>query len=365
MKVLLLDRDESYTQKAVHFLGKNPEIQLSVCNDPDICRRMVQEEHFQVILFDSEFELLDPEEFRKKNTAFGYISSEREIINDLPTIYKYDSTSLITEQIMQIYSEHTHHELKQDDDESDAVRTRVISFFPVNGGSGSSSMAMAAAIALSREPDKNVLYLTLEQRHAEMLLFSSAEVKSLTDIVSMLRTNYPVKEGKKLFQTVIQHDQRFSPGKLDYIQGWQNITDCLSLTPAVLNTILEILRKQFSYHYIIIDADFIVSDVLRALIAGSDKIVFVSSGADTANAKVDGIHRYLEIVERDIETMPKKYMIFNQYYGLKSEESVVRDMQVIGRFARYRTDQHNLLSTEGLITQILLQENGNPFRELM
>ena len=40
-------------------------------------------------------------------------------------------------------------------------------------------------------------------------------------------------------------------------------------------------------------------------------------------------------------------------------------MQVIGRFARYRTDRHNLLSTEGLITQILLQENGNPFRELM
>lgn len=265
---------------------------------------------------------------------------------------------------MRIYADHTQHELKiEDDEEAETIRTKVISFFPVNGGSGSSTMAMAAAIALSKEPDRKVLYLTLEQRHAEMLLFSSAETKCLTDIVSMLRTNYPVKEGKKLFDTVIQHDQRYSAGNLDYIQGWLNIMDCLSLTPAVLDTIIDILRKQYHYHYVIIDADFIIGDVLKKLISDSDRIVFVSSGADTSNAKIDGIHRYLEIIERDIEVMPKKYLIFNQYYGLTSEETIARDMKILSKFGRYRSDQHKLISTDGMISHILANEN--PFRDLM
>lgn len=364
MRVLLLDRDENYTARLSQYLTKKTDIQLSVCNDPDICRRLVKEEHFQVILIDAEFDTIDPEEFRKKNTAVAFISGLQEKIKDTDTIYKFASTSEIYGEIMRIYADHTQHELKiEDDEEAETIRTKVISFFPVNGGSGSSTMAMAAAIALSKEPDRKVLYLTLEQRHAEMLLFSSAETKCLTDIVSMLRTNYPVKEGKKLFDTVIQHDQRYSAGNLDYIQGWLNIMDCLSLTPAVLDTIIDILRKQYHYHYVIIDADFIIGDVLKKLISDSDRIVFVSSGADTSNAKIDGIHRYLEIIERDIEVMPKKYLIFNQYYGLTSEETIARDMKILSKFGRYRSDQHKLISTDGMISHILANEN--PFRDLM
>ena len=71
----------------------------------------------------------------------------------------------------------------------------------------------------------------------------------------------------------------------------------------------------------------------------------------------------MEIIERDIEIMPKKYLIFNQYYGLASEEAVVRDMKVIGRFGRYRAENHMLLSTDGVISQIL--GNDDPFRDLM
>lgn len=366
MRVLLLDSDENYTKKFVNFIGKDPDIQLSVCNDPDICRQIVKDEHFHVILFAAEFELLNPEEFRKKNTAFAYISGEKEIINGITTIYKFESTKIIIKQIKQIYSEHTHHDLKDDEeDETNTVNTKVISFFPVNGGSGSSTMAMAAAIALSREPDKNVLYLTFEQRHAEMLLFSSADPKCLTDLVSVLKTNFPTKKGKMLFDTIIQHDQVYSPGKLDYIQGWKSINDCLGLTPALLDTIFDILRRQYNYHYVIVDADFIIGELLMKLIADSDKIVFVSNGADTANAKIDGIHRYLEIAEGKIEKMPKKYLIFNQYYGLDSEEAVVRDMKVICKFGRFRSDQHKLISTDGLISFILSKNDKNPFRELM
>lgn len=360
MKVLLLDRDEAYASRIAQYISKKTDMQISVCNDLEIARELASKEHFQVILFDAEFEDADPEEFRKRNTAFAFISNINETVKDTETLHKFISVPELYGEIMRVYAEHTQHAVKTEDGGESGVRTKVLSFFPVNGGAGSSTMAMAAAISLAK--DHKVLYLTLEQRHAEMLVFSSPEKLCLADIVAMLRTNYAVKEAKQLFQLVIRTDTAHGGGNLDFIPGFLTITDCLSLTPTVLETIIDILRKQFSYHYIVIDADFILGDLLKKLIGCSDKLVFVSSAADTANAKIDGIHRYLEIVERDIDIMPKKYLIFNQFYKLNSEESIVRDMQVIGRFGRYRASDRMLLTTNGIIEQIL--DNEDPFREL-
>lgn len=260
MKVLLLDRDEAYASRIAQFISKKTDMQISVCNDLEIARKMAEQEHFQVILFDAEFEDADPEEFRRRNTAFAFISNINETVKDTETLHKFISVPELYGEIMRIYSEHTQHAVRTEDGGESGVRTKVLSFFPVNGGAGSSTMAMAAAISLAK--DHKVLYLTLEQRHAEMLVFSSPEKLCLTDIVAMLRTNYPVKEAKQLFQLVIRNDTAHG-GNLDFIPGFLTITDCLSLTPAILETLIDILRKQFSYHYIVIDADFIVDARLK------------------------------------------------------------------------------------------------------
>jgi hypothetical protein len=58
--------------------------------------------------------------------------------------------------------------------------------------------------------------------------------------------------------------------------------------------------------------------------------------------------------------MPKKYLLLNQYYGLdvNEEEKVARDMEVIGRFGRYRADDHNLITMEGVVRQILSKQGA-------
>lgn len=86
MKVLLLDRNKEYAQRLAQFITKKKDMQISVCYDLDIARRMAANEHFGVILFDSEFEDADPEEFRRLNTAFAFISNERETIKDTETM---------------------------------------------------------------------------------------------------------------------------------------------------------------------------------------------------------------------------------------------------------------------------------------
>lgn len=357
MKVLLLDRNEAYAARFAQFVGKQSDMQVSVCNDLDVCKKMLSEEHYQIVLFDAEFDSVDPAEYRKKMTAFAFISGVKDTIKDTPTIYKFSSVSVICDEIMKIYAEHTQHQIKQDDS-GDNVRTscEVIAFLPVSGGAGSSTMAMAAAIAMAAE-DKKVLYLNLEQRHAEMLLFSSPEKKCITDVIAALKTNFQLKEAKKLFESVILHDSRYP--NVGFIKGFLNIGDFDSMNPQVLETMLSVLKKQFQFRYIIVDSDFILGNVLEKLILIADKAVFVSTGSDVSNAKTEGIHRYLEILEREHDVpMPKKYLLLNQYYGMPDEDRVARDMEVIGRFGRYRADDHNLITMEGVVRQIISKQGA-------
>ncbi len=353
MRVFLLDSDAEYAARFAQFLSKKTDIQVSVCGSLETAKKILAEEQFQVILFDAAFDGEDPDAYRKKMTAFAFISNVRDMVKDTETIYKYSSVSEICDQLMHIYAAHTQHAVKEDDSESGGRhQTEVISFLPVTGGAGSSTMAAAAAMSFAK--DQKVLYLNLEQRHADVLLFSSPEKKSVTDIVAAFRTNYQVKEAKRLLDTVILHDEIHGNGNLDFMKGFLNIEDCLSLTPQILDTLISAVRKQYNYRYIIIDADFIIGANLKRLILDSDKLVFVSTGSDVANVKIEGIHRFLEVLEREAdEPMPKKFLLLNQFYGLASEDAVARDMKIIGRFGRYRFEDHQALSTEGVISQIL------------
>lgn len=353
MRVLLLDRNEAYAERFAQYLGKQGDIQVSLCNDLDICKKMLNEELFQVVLFDAEFDNENPADYNRKMTAFAFISSVKDQIGNTDTIYKYSSVSEICEEIMRIYTEHTQHEIKQDTSaDGVSAAAEVLTFLPVNGGAGSSTMAAAACISLAARG--RVLYVNLEQRAADSLIFSSDSKKCITDVIAALRTNFQLKEAKKLLDTVILTDTAHGGGNLDFIKGYLNIFDCQSMTPQLLETLLTILRKQFQYRYIIIDADFIISDLLRRLIVLSDKLIFVSTGTDSANRKTEGIHRYLEIVEREEDSaMPKKYLLFNQYYGMQNEDTVARDMKIIGKIGRYRSDDHSLLSAAGVVGQIV------------
>ncbi|MDE6087250.1 MAG: hypothetical protein K2G25_02560, partial [Oscillospiraceae bacterium] len=96
----------------------------------------------------------------------------------------------------------------------------------------------------------------------------------------------------------------------------------------------------------------------QKLIVLSDKLVFISSGSDISNYKLSKIQRYLELLKREIEEMPENYLLLNQYYGLKDEAAIMRDMEVIARFARYRTDDSSRITSQNIIDQILSKKEA-------
>lgn len=124
------------------------------------------------------------------------------------------------------------------------------------------------------------------------------------------------------------------------------------MTEQILEVLLKTICEKLDFRYVIIDSDFIVSPVLQKLIISSDKLVFVSSGADIANDKLSKIQRYLELLGREAHGMPENYLLLNQYYGLQDETAIARNMEILARFARYRVDDSRITS-QGVIEQVL------------
>ncbi len=222
---------------------------------------------------------------------------------------------------------------------------------------------MAAACAIAFSSENNVLYMNLEQRPSDSVFFSvEPKSKGLTDMIAYLKTKYTDEGVSRMLKTVIQKDQKQPNGKVSFIKGYNNIMDCLSISGQNLEVILNSVKDNLDFRYIIIDADFIVSEALQKLIALSDKLVFVSSGSDISNYKLSKIQRYLELLGREIEEMPENYLLLNQYYGMNDEVTVARNMEIIARLARYRTDDNSRITSQNIINQVL--ETGEVFTKL-
>lgn len=360
MRVLILDGDTDYSQRLKYYLNKKyAHMQIAVCDNIEDAKRMMQEEPFDVALFDAAFDVVKLEELDSllSRTAFAYISDTNEIVNDRDTFVKYSRVSDLYGKICGIYEKKKNRIIKQSNqDESAEKKTEIISFLPVHGGAGSSTMAAACAISLASE--YKVLYINLEQRPSDSVFFMGDGKRGISDIVSTLKTKYTEAGLTQTLNDVIQEDQKQRSAKVSFIRGYANIMDCLSMTEQSMDTLLKALRDKLDYRFIIIDGDFIVSGILNKLIGASDKLVFVSSGSDISNSKLSKIQRYLDILKRNDDfEMPISYLLLNQYYGVNDELTVARDMEIIARIARYRTDDHSRITSQNVIEEVLSKKD--------
>lgn len=360
MKILILDKDTDYSQRFKYYFSKKyVQIQIAVSDNIEDAKRMMNDETYDVVLFDAGFDDVIIEELETwlKKAVFAYLSETNEVVNEKDTIVKYSTVSDLYSSICALYEKKKKRVIKKDNDEDQQYKkTELITFFPVNGGAGSSTMAAACAISLAAE--YNVLYVNLEQRPSDSVFFKGNGKYGISDIVSTLKTKYTEAGLSQLLNDIIQKDTKQSSSKVSFIKGYSNIMDCMSMTEQSMEALLKALHDKLDYRFIIIDADFIVSTVLSKLITASDKLVFVSSGSDTSNTKLLKIQRYLDVLERNDEyKMPVSYLLLNQYYGMNDEQLVARDMEIIARIARYRTDDNVRITSQDVIDIILSKKN--------
>lgn len=334
---------------------KNPDLQISACDSVEAAKSLMDNERFDVILVDPQFENFGKEDVEKigDDTAFAYISENNEIVKETETIFKYRTISVLYSRICMIYEKKKNRVVKKSGViEKAGKETDIISFIPVHGGAGSSTVAAATAVALSKEHE--VLYIDLEQQTTDGVFFDSDNNRTITDFVSLFKTKYSDNAVYQLLRDIIGKDKKQKSDKLSYIKGFANVLEKASMSSSCMKILLEVLSSKFDYEYIIIDADFDASEFMGDLIAASDKVVFVTTDSDTAVAKMSGVRRYLELLDRESNTeLPPAFVVFNQYIGLTDEEKVVGKLKILTKFTRYRMANNAKITSQQIIDEML------------
>ena len=361
MKLLVLDKNTDYAQRLKFYMGKKfPQLQVSVCDGIEGLKSLIEKEVFDVVLFDSSFDDVKTEDLGSsfERAAFAYISDTDEIINETASFMKYQRVSVMYDKICELYEQKRNRVVKRGEDtEGDGKKSEIITFFPVNGGAGSSTVAAACAISLAA--DSKVLYLNLEQRPSDKVFFNGEGKKSLSNIVEFLKTKYTDQSLHKTIREAIRVDRSYGGVEVSFIRGYANIMDGMSMTENLTDVLLKIIKEKLDFRYIIVDTDFIMGRTLKKTIDNSDKMVFVSSGSDIANIKLAEIQRYLDVLKRDADNnIPESFHFFNQYYGLKEELTIARDMPVIARTARYRNNDNSRIESRAVIREINSGKNA-------
>lgn len=354
MKLLILDNDISFSGRLKHSLeNKYHDIQIFLCDDPECLDKVFGNEKYDVVLFDAEFDELNTEKYasKLKNAAFAYVSDTHETINDTETLYKYVSVSKWYTAICELYEQKKNRIIRKEK-RREINGTRFITFLPANGGAGSSTMAVACALSLAQT--KSVLYINMEQRPSDEVFFSGKSNKCLSNLAAVLKTKYNDKILFAALNEIIQDGMALGGRTISYIKGYNNIMDSLSMSSKYVDVLFACLKSKFNYDYVVIDSDYIVSDILNQLIVSSDDLVFVYSGSDTSDVKFSKIKRHLEVLGRDGDvTMPYTRILLNQYYSNNNSTDYLDGFEVIGRLARYRTDNGTRISSQNVLNEVL------------
>lgn len=357
MKVLYLDRNVEYARRLKQFMeNKHPLIQVFICDDVEAAVSTVAKERCDVVFVDAVFDSLDQQVIDKieQTAAFSFISERDELLRDREAFCKYITIEEWYEKICSLYEKKKNRILRTSvKKESDGNLAKVITFLPVSGGAGSSTMAATCAVALAATG--SVLYINMEQKASEAAFFSYKGKKGLSDVTSMLNSKFTDVGVCNLLKEVIGRDELYSRDQLYVLRGFKNIIDSVDLNAAAIGTLIRLLKKEeFEYKYIVVDTDCIAGKAMEKLIVMTDSLVLVSNGTDTANEKLGKIQQYLEIISRNTEDpMPKEYIAFNQYYGMKDEAMIVKDIEVLTRVPRYRTNDTGAITPQTVIRQVL------------
>ena len=356
MKILLLDRNKDYSERFKYYLEKKFNLEIFVCDNINDFSNSLGLMSFDVILCDTSYEYDLPDNVFDIS-AFAFLSETNEVVGNTDTIFRYQSITNLNKEICSCYEKKKNRIVKKNTDDVKPIEynTNIITFLPIHGGAGSSTMAAACAVILSQENE--VLYINMEQLPSDFAFFESEGTKnnkSLSDILVHMKTKYSIQSLTNEFTCAIKKDKKYGTGHLYYIQGLKNIMDDVeTLNGKIVKEIINTLKHQFHYRYVIIDGYFVVNDYLKELIFNSDKLVFVSSDSDIARQKFSKIKRYIKILSRNPdENLPQFYMLFNQYYGNMDFSSEVDNMQILGSFPRYRTNDQTRILTYRIIDEI-------------
>ncbi|MGN0342785.1 MAG: hypothetical protein ACI4DO_08325 [Roseburia sp.] len=323
IKVVIAEKDESYTSKLINNLVGRYAEQLEICSftEEELLIQFLKEKNTDVVLVSTEFEGIAPDANSKM--AFAYLTDYKtEEVDGVAAVCKYQKVENIYKSILSLYSElgknYINYGGKTDG-------TKVISFLGVGGGVGTSTMAAAYAEYLAGT-GKKTIYLNLEKL-ASTKAFFQAEGKTAFDEVLFALKSKKMNLGLKIESSI-----RCDNTGVFFFEACKNCMDILELKEDDIKCLIEGICGMSQYDYLIIDSDFALDSKMNQICNMADKIILVSNGTYVNNLKMElYIQSIHSIEERNkIAMQPKLQVVYNKFRNKESKVVEISDLKNVG-----------------------------------
>ena len=351
IRLAILEADEGYLRRIVAaFNTKFPDkLEIYSFTDRDTALQSLAAAKIDVFVASESFEI-DPTQIPKR-CGFAYFvdSADVELLNNQPTICRFQKADLIYRQILSIYSDHagTFTELKLNNE-----GCRVITFASPGGGGGSSIMAAACALHFAAQGSKT-FYLNLESFGSADDFFSGPGQFDLSDVIYALKTR-KANLAMKLESCVKQ-----DPRGVCFLSSPKLALDMMELTNEEVLRLIHELRVSSDYQYLIIDTSFDLRKETLKILHQANAVVLVGSGNTTSNTKLRRAIKALSVLEQNAdETLMNRLVLaynrFSNKVGTIDNDLGVRVAGGAPRYEHATTEQLlEQLSKNGLFDEIL------------
>ena len=329
IRIAILDKDQNYLNRLSEALGgKYPnKFQIYSFTDKNIAVDNLKNLKIDVLITDESFELDFSSISQKMGFAYLVEANDLESYKGQKVICKYQKIDTIYKEILNIYAETVDGSASF---RTDGGQSTVVVFASPIGGVGTSSCAAACAKHIAKK-NQNVLYLSLELFSSSDIFFSGEGKYNMSDIIYALKSRMSNLQLK--LESCVKHDES---GVCFYSQP-KVALDMREIDVSDINKLIDELRQNSSYEYIIIDIDFGLDDVAIQVMEKSSVTVLISDGTDLSNNKLLRAMDSIGLIEqsKNINITNKISILYNKFSNKSGKTINNENLRDIGGAPKY------------------------------
>ncbi len=329
LRLVILDTDEVYIKRFVEVINNRfRELELYSFTELDIAMDNIKNNKLDVFLASTDFDI-DPSELPTR-CAFAYFTTDNGIqsYKGQKAVCKFQKAEYIYRAVVGLYAEVCSNITERIGGNSD---TRIIVFSTPAGGTGNSVVAASCATFLAKQ-NKKVLYLNLESMGTTDCYFDDEGHGDFSDVI------YALKSKNSNVAMKIKSVVRTNANKVKFIASCGQPMDRCELTAEDVHVLFEELSKAMEFEYVVVDSDFSLNGVERAILECADDIVVVSDGNRQTNRKIDNAVMCLKIMdeEKGSRIADKIKVCYNRFSNKSGVVLTNDEIQTLGGIQRYK-----------------------------
>ena len=325
IKLAILEHDEEYLGRISSVLMSKyyGKVEVFCFTEPEQALKAVKENKMNVFLVAEDYELNQMDLPGSCSGAYLVEFMNVETYKGFPAIGKYQKAEMIYRRALDILSESISDSMEIKG--SSHTPGRVITFVSASGGTGCSSVAVACAKGHHLQ-GRRVLFLNLEQMGDTELFFHDSEQVGLSEVI------FALKRKKGNLTLKLESSVSKDASGVNFFRSAKTPLDVAEMNPEDIECLINALRNSSDYEVIIVDINFSLSANVMEVLNQSEKIVFVSTGSEVANSKLQKACEALETMEAHQGGSPilAKTSIFYNMFSSRWGKMLDNQIHVMG-----------------------------------